>query len=95
MAKKKNSDSVVPASKETEYETGEWAGSPHYRCKLCLFDTLAGLDVMLTHLVERHSSDAALNTLFSDSTVQTPEGDPTIGINEVLKEANDATNELK
>lgn len=55
------------------YEVGEWAGRPHYRCKLCPFNTLIGQDTVLTHLVDRHSSDAALEILFPKATTnETP-----------------------
>lgn len=83
MTKKKN---LITAA--SEYEVGEWAGSPHYKCKRCQFDTLIGLDVMLTHLVERHSSEAALNTLFPNAPKDNP-------VNDVeIKEIENGTNNI-
>lgn len=36
------------------YTLGQWAGLPQYRCKSCQYDCL-DLDMMLDHLVQRHS----------------------------------------
>lgn len=47
-------EEAAPAPEERGYTTGLWAGKPQYRCKSCPWDCL-DLDLMLDHLVERHS----------------------------------------
>lgn len=96
MAKKKNpiaapADSLVSEA-ACEYEAGVWAGIPHHQCKLCHFDTLAGLDVMLTHLVERHSSEMALEALFPSSPTAADPVDLTNDINQIEEVKDGATN---
>ena len=93
MVKKKNPTNLQapsPVMVTGEYEVGVWAGSPHYSCRLCVFDTLNGLDVMLTHLVERHSSEAALNALFPSAPDQLPEDESVDGVE--TKEVEDGAN---
>jgi hypothetical protein len=45
---------VAPPTEERGYTTGLWADKTQYRCKSCAWDCL-DLDLMLAHLVERHS----------------------------------------
>ena len=95
MAKKKNLIETPPASpagdEAGEYEVGVWAGRPHYRCKLCQFDTLIGLGTMLTHLVERHSSETALEAFFPSSPTVANPVDLTNDINQI-EEVKDGAN---
>jgi hypothetical protein len=79
-----------------EYETGSWSGQPQYTCNTCRFDTL-DQKRMLEHLVEQHSSLAALETLFPGQPQQEPEsitaGEPTSEIYEIeVEEVDDAQN---
>lgn len=99
MAKKK---SKVLAS-EAEFTTGSWSGQPQFKCKQCPFDTFSR-NQMLTHLVEQHGSEAALDELFPASAepqavrLQEPEkptGDELpAGIYEIeIEEVDDAQND--
>ena len=69
MAKKQPviSDQVI-SDQSAEYTVGEWAGREHFRCGLCAFDTLIGRATMLTHLVDAHSSEKALEELVALET---------------------------
>lgn len=35
-------------------EEGEWNGMPRWQCKLCPFDSMAGRDVVVQHILTRH-----------------------------------------
>jgi len=55
-----------------EFEKGLWAGKVQYRCKLCPFDCLEDEGRLLTHLMEIHNSEVALEKILGD----VPEPDP-------------------
>lgn len=59
-------------SPAADYGVGEWAGQVQLTCKHCQFDTLAGEAAMLTHLVEAHGSEAALDALFPNRAQVAP-----------------------
>lgn len=64
MTNESTSTPVPSPFPSEECQVGEWAGYPHYVCKLCVFDTLAEL-AMLTHLVNEHGSEGVLAALIA------------------------------
>jgi len=102
MAKKKKKKSSPPVAKATspqikeqdlgggvqpEYTIGSWSGIVQYSCNLCAFDFLKDEQKMLTHLMEVHNSEAALEKIVGlpkGHDVDTAESTPTQSPGEVV-----------
>lgn len=78
MRRKKNAKaekwpvSAIP----TEYEVGQWAGQPHFKCLLCPFDAFISGEIY-NHLVNVHNSEKALELVVdAETAVQQPAPTP-------------------